>query len=153
VRDEWLGAIGSSCTRSNPSRAALGVSRRSFTTSAPSTEISNGLPFCANGSPSLQFIVIPNVGTADTPEASSRAAYRNDGLNDLGQKSLGRVRFQLARGPSEPTSAGSFNPLLDEIRAWGDTSGLLKFSRKMMHRQSGDCSEHRQIYRFAQSHL
>src|SRR5690349_23375793 len=35
----------------------------------------------------------------------------------------------------------------------GDTSGLLKFSREMMHRQSGNCSQHSQIYAFAQMHL
>ena len=35
----------------------------------------------------------------------------------------------------------------------GNTSGMLKFSRKMMHRQSSDCSQHRQIYAFVQMHL
>ena len=48
---------------------------------------------------------------------------------------------------------GSFDSLLCEIVVRRDAGGLLKFSRKVMYRQSGDCGHHSQTYAFAQMHF
>jgi hypothetical protein len=57
---------------------------------------------------------------------------KSDGVCDFRQREIRLSQHLL----------GSFDPLSDEIVVRGDTSGVLEFSCKMMHRQSGDRGQH-----------